>query len=460
MNVRILLVVISGQVLSSNLFAETIKIVPSLNQVKTVSGSLFQKIQVKDINQSFTYQPNTTEKTNNITVIGKWVMDKPSEYKASWFAAKNSEKSQARQLQIGYDYATSKSTPFTIDGVFTVDGRAQNFDSAQNSKAAIVLRSNSTLKFQPNSKLLTQKNNYSAYTILVARNVSNVNIISPVLIGDREQHLYLNGDTHEWGYGLAIYDGAKNIKISNPTIEDMTGDGIYIGREWGSTTNNPPKNIQITNATINRVRRNGITISSADGVVIKNPTITDISDKYKTIAPSAAIDIEPEEAMNTPISSIRNVVIDSLTSIRVKSPIQTNLTDKRTIDVNFTGTTKLIDSTSSAVIFAYDNTESTKSISGNINIDNLEIIGSDFSPNLSLKQDIFNFNINNIKLDRKMTFYLIGNTKNINKYNGFSIKNIQKKNGDSAIFNFDYAEKKPSTLSKPKYKINYPISIK
>jgi len=321
----------------------------------------------------------------------------PTEYKASWFADKNSIKLQTKELQAGYDYATSKKVPFVIDGVYYVDGQAQKYDSAQNSKASLILRSNSTLKFELGAKLITEKNNYSSYTTLVARNVTNVNILSPVLIGDRLSHKYSGNNTHEWGYGLAIYDGSKNINVTSPVIEDMTGDGIYIGREWGSIKDNPPRNIQITNAKISKVRRNGITIASADGLTIKNPTITDISDKFNTVAPSAAIDIEPEESANTEKSSIKNVVIDSLTAIRVKSPIQTNLTDKRTVEVKFTGITNLIDSTSSALIFAYDNTVDTKSITGGIIIDNLAVKGSEFAPKPIFKnKNNFKFNIKNL----------------------------------------------------------------
>jgi len=384
----------------------------------------------------------------------------PNGYKASWFADKNSVKLQTKELQSGYDYAASKKVPFIIDGVYYVDGQAQKYDSAQNSKASIILRSNSTLKFEPGAKLITYPNNYSSYTALVARNVSNVNIVSPVLIGDRASHKYSGNNTHEWGYGLAIYDGSKNINVTNPIIEDMTGDGIYIGREWGSVKNNPPSNIQITNAKISKVRRNGITIASAEGLLIKNPIITDISQQFNTVAPSAAIDIEPEEPNNTEKSSIKNVVIDSLKAVRVKSPIQTNLTDKRTIDVKFTGITNLIDSASSAVIFAYDNTNDTKSITGSIIIDNLVVKGSEFSPNLSLKQDNFKFNIRNLKSEKDITVYLIGNTKEINKYKGFLIQNVDSKKKIKAVYNFDYATKKPEKLISPKYDINYPMEVK
>lgn len=391
--------------------------------------------------------------------IEELVKANPTEYKASWFADKNSDKLQTKELQAGYDYATSKKIPFIIDGVYYVDGQAQKYDSAQNSKASLILRSNSTLKFEPGAKLITKTNSYSSYITLVARNVFNVNVVSPVLIGDGASHKYSGNNTHEWGYGLAVYDGTKNITVTDPVIEDMTGDGIYIGREWGSVKDNPPKNIKISNAKISKVRRNGITIASVDGLTIKAPNITDISDKYNTVAPSAAIDIEPEESANTEKSSIKNVIIDSLTAIRVKSPIQTNLTDKRTVDVKFTGITNLIDSTSSAQIFAYDNTIDTKSITGGITIDNLVIKGNEFAPNLSLKQDIFKFNIKNLSAEKDMTVYLIGNTKEISKYNGFSIQNIDSKVKIKAKYNFDYATKKPQKLISPKYKINYPIEI-
>lgn len=448
-------------------FSCSVYAVTSINTVKkpqdlrNIPEQTQKSVFVESLQQKFTYTPGTTELENNVTVVGQWVMNKPKEYKASWFADKNSSQSQSEHLQTGYDYAVSKNIPFTIDGVFVVDARAQKYNSAQNNKAALVLRSNSTLRFESGAKIKTLKNDYPHYTILVARNVSNVNVVSPILIGDRVEHSYAKDSSHEWGYGIAVYDGVNNIKITKPTIEDTTGDGIYIGREWGSTTNAAPKNILITDANINRVRRNGITLSSGENVRILRPVIKDISPEFNSVPPASAIDVEPEESLNTPASSIKNAVIDSLTAIRVQFPIQLSISDKnRTIDVKYIGNTKLIDSKSDVSIFVYDNTSDQESTKGQFVIDNLSVQGSAFTPNLSLKQNNFKVKINKLKVEKDMIFYVIGDAQKINRYRGFSIKKIIAPKGVKASYNFDYAVKKPNKLSKPAYSINYPIDIK
>lgn len=424
--------------------------------LKEIDPSPLKKVYVTKYQETFTYQPNTKEVNNDITVIDKWVMDTPKNYKASWFASTYSTVSQAINLQRGYDYATSKKTPFIIDGEFFIGGRDQKFDSVQNEKAALILRSNSILKFSPNAKLKVINNNYTNYNVLVARNISNVQVLNANLIGDRIQHVYTSGSTHEWGYGIALYDNINNIKIINPIIQNMTGDGIYIGREWGSKNTSHPKNIDIISAKIDQVRRNGITLSAGENIKILKPIITDISLKYNTIAPSSAIDIEPEEYQNSTLSTLKNCIIDSLTAIRVRSPIQANITKMgRVIDVKFTGKTKLLDSESSAVIFLYDKTQESKSTKGHIIINDLDVKGSQFSPNFALNQDAFKFIIKKLTVERDITMYMLDNSTQ--KYKGVFIENVNTNKNVKAIYNFDYSKIRPL---KPNYYINYPVSIK
>ncbi|WP_173912033.1 hypothetical protein [Acinetobacter sp. Marseille-Q1618] len=430
--------------------------VEDVQNLKMIKPAPSQKVYVKKYQQNFTFQSNNKEPDNGVTVIGNWVMDTPESYKASWFASPYSVSSQAINLQKGYDYATLKKKPFIIDGEFFVGGRDQQFDSVQNEKTALILRSDSILKFSPNAKLKVIDNNYTNYNVLVARNVFNVQVLNAKLVGDRVKHTYTSGSTHEWGYGIALYDGIKNIKIINPIIQDMTGDGIYIGREWGSKNTSHPKNVDIISATIERVRRNGITLSAGENVKIIKPLITDVSLKYNSVAPSAAIDIEPEEYQKSTPSTLKNCIIDSLTTVRVRSPIQVNVSKMgRFIDVNFIGKTKLLDSESSAVIFLYDKTKESKSTKGRIIIDDLNIKGSHFSPNFALNQENFKFIINNLTVEKDITMYMLDNSTR--KYKGVYIKNIHTNKDVKAIYNFDYSKIKPM---KPNYYINYPVSLK
>lgn len=416
-----------------------------------------QSIFVKSIGYVFIFDSKTSEVDNGVTVVSKWVMSTPNQYLASWFASPNEKKSQALKLQIGYEYATSKNKPFIIDNVYWIDGRAQSFESVKGDKTAIKLISNSTIEFSPSGKLFLIPNNYDLYNILVARNISNVQVYNPVLIGDRLNHAYSTSSTHEWGYGLSIFDDTKNITITDPIIEDMTGDGIYIGREWGTVNTNHPMDIIISNPKISRVRRNGISLTAGDNVKIIKPVIVDIDASYNGTAPMAAIDIEPEEYTNGDIATLKNCVVDSLTAIRVKSPIQTLVSkSKRTIDVRFTGITQLVDSTSGAVLYVYDLTNESQTTKGCVFIENLIVSGSDFNPNIGLKQENFSFVINSLKMDGNINIYIVGKTKEGGSYKNFYIKNIDMKHDAKALYSFYFSDKDSRKFIKPEYYINLP----
>lgn len=155
-----------------------------------------------------------------------------------------------------------------------------NFPILINFKG-LVLKSNSSILFQENSKLILKSNSEQLYGLLYVENIKNVNIYFAHLVGDRFSH---QSDKGEWGMGVFIRS-SENIKIHKPIITDMWGDGIYIGK-LGSKSS---KNITITGAFINKSRRNGISIISAENVDINNSFI---ANTHGT-SPEFGIDIEP-----------------------------------------------------------------------------------------------------------------------------------------------------------------------
>ncbi len=170
------------------------------------------------------------------------------------------------------------------------------------SDKGLNLNSNQVVLFQPQSKLVLKPTAKGYYDMLNITQKSNVKIYYANLEGDRYTHL---GKKGQWGFGIAI-KSSKNIQIYSPFIENMWGDGIYVGQ----VNNIPSKDIVISNAFINSSRRNGISVTSANGVNIIDCFI---SNTYGN-SPESGLDIEP----NTINDEIKNITIKNLTTFNNK----------------------------------------------------------------------------------------------------------------------------------------------
>ena len=120
----------------------------------------------------------------------------------------------------------------------------------------------------------------------------NINIRgNGTIMGDKHTH---TGKEGEWGMGINL-KGAINTTISGLTIKDCWGDCIYVG---GNS-----KNVLIERCKLDHGRRQGISVTKADGVTIRNCTITNVSGTN----PQYAIDIEPNSR-----DSVDNILIESV----------------------------------------------------------------------------------------------------------------------------------------------------
>lgn len=226
---------------------------------------------------------------------------------ASSFATQNVQVSQDVALQTGLNEAVRLQVPFVIDGEYWLTG----FDTTTQEGVGVVIPSNAHIKFLSNGAFKIIPCSSPEYTaILIQNGVENIIIEDPCVIGDRLAHTYVAGSTHEWGYGITIYE-SRNVKILRPRVSQMTGDGIYVGRLWGSTSYTVPTDILIDHPVIHHCRRNGISPTSADSCSIVNPDIYAIgdSDGIEGTWPKSCIDIEPESADGALLPSIRNLKI-------------------------------------------------------------------------------------------------------------------------------------------------------
>lgn len=311
-----------------------------------------QVIYVKSIEKNYTYTPSTTEIENGVTVVGKWIMEIPDAYYASWFCPDESIDNKSMPMQDiinnAYRYATDKKRPFIIDNPYYVES-PQRFtgnsypslgDSGSLSYAIRVL-SNSCLVFKKGiGKLKLVPNDQDWSRVLCFFDVENFLVFEPHCIGDKSEHLSTTGEQH---FMFAVHP-CKNGYIRNPIAENSWGDGFYLGfAHWI----NPvlvdvfqPTNIIIDNPQIYNSSRNGISLCGGKDITFNNITI-DLVDR---IAPIAGIDIEPEEDLSFGhLMSLENITMHNTTiKNALNYGVASWLVGNRHVEVNFTGVTAFI----------------------------------------------------------------------------------------------------------------------
>lgn len=145
--------------------------------------------------------------------------------------------------------------------------------------------------FVLNGAICLAPNEFKNYDILLVKG-KNIRISGDgSIIGDKHSH---KGKGGEWGMGIRFHN-AINSSVSGLTIKDCWGDCIYVG---GNS-----QDVLIEKCLLDHGRRQGISVTKADGVTIRECTITNVSG----INPQYAIDIEPNR-----LDSVNNVLIDKV----------------------------------------------------------------------------------------------------------------------------------------------------
>lgn len=169
-----------------------------------------------------------------------------------------------------------------------------------NPEISINLPSNVKLHLADNAVLKAQATTKANHEIINITNMDNVEISGGSIIGDRKVR---SGKSGEWGHGIKIM-GSSNVNISDISISDCWGDGVYIG-----STNKQGfcQDVSIEKFQINNCRRNGLTIISGKNVTIANGIISNTGGTD----PQAGLCLEP----NDQSEFMQNILIDKLTTI-------------------------------------------------------------------------------------------------------------------------------------------------
>jgi len=141
------------------------------------------------------------------------------------------------------------------------------------------LKSDMTLKLAGGAVLKAMPNDETHYAVLTISGASNVWVTGGTLEGERNEH---RGKSGEWGMGIRIEDGAKNITIAGLTSKKMWGDGFYVQEA---------EDVRFCGVTADANRRQGLSIIDANGLLVLNSTFKNT----RGTRPSAGIDLEPDK---------------------------------------------------------------------------------------------------------------------------------------------------------------------
>ena len=172
-------------------------------------------------------------------------------------------------IQAAIDAAGTGGTALVPDGVYMVDAVENN----------LKLKSDMTLKLAGGAVLKAIPNDETHYAVLTISGASNVWVTGGTLEGERNEH---RGESGEWGMGVRIEDGAKNITIAGLISKKMWGDGFYVQEA---------EDVRFCGVTADANRRQGLSIIDANGLLVLNSTFKNT----RGTRPSAGIDLEPDK---------------------------------------------------------------------------------------------------------------------------------------------------------------------
>ncbi|WP_044913572.1 right-handed parallel beta-helix repeat-containing protein [Butyrivibrio sp. WCE2006] len=145
----------------------------------------------------------------------------------------------------------------------------------------------------------------------------NFRISGGSIVGDRSNH---KGSDGADGHGIGVRD-CKNVQISNLTVSDNWGDGIYLGSVQSDGSYPGCSYVTVTNCVVKNNRRNNIAIVDADHVVIDGCNISGANGA----SPQCGILIEPNTNQgNVPKKAVCSAIEIKNTTVKSKKAHQKN----------------------------------------------------------------------------------------------------------------------------------------
>lgn len=180
------------------------------------------------------------------------------------------------------------------EGVYDINTDTTNPSEDRPNGITIWGMNNVHIELEKNAVLRAMRCNDERFDVVRFVYASNCSINGGRIEGNRYHH---DGNSGEWGHGIAVYAG-NSVHISNMTIEDNFGDGIWVGDDPDCKAN-PSRNVVITNCMITNNRRNNISLTCANQIKIVDCRLTNANGTD----PQFGLDIETNYT-NVPCTDI------------------------------------------------------------------------------------------------------------------------------------------------------------
>ena len=148
------------------------------------------------------------------------------------------------------------------------------------SRMAFVLDDDATIEMAPNE--------IRNYYVVAITGQSHVFVSGGTILGDRYDHTYSDGSTHEGGICVAVTHESEHVTVENMRLGEATGDGVLLQGHGGQDSSVTNVNIRCNEMFDNR--RQGISIVGGVNVLVEHNEIH----HTKGTDPQFGIDIESE----------------------------------------------------------------------------------------------------------------------------------------------------------------------
>ena len=193
--------------------------------------------------------------------------------------------------------SSSTDTVFVPAGTYMI--------KADGGDGGVQVLSKTKLKMDPDAVLQVITNAERGYNCIRTNGVTDAEISGGTICGDRTTHI---GTSGEWGHGIGIYD-STDVTISNVTVKNCWGDGVYIGTANDYSTTAKSRQISLSGVTTDNNRRNGLSVVAADGVTVDGCLFVNTNGTD----PQAGIDIETNHWKTGDMMPCENVTISHTT---------------------------------------------------------------------------------------------------------------------------------------------------
>ena len=249
------------------------------NNIKTINSQLDNKANKNDIK---------TINSQLDTIASVYIIDN-----LKWNINNNNanEENTTNGINNALKFASDNNYNKVVltEGVYSI--KSMFNDTIKPTKTDGIIIPSNIHFYSNNAELRIKKNSSPCYCIFNLKNKKNIKIENFKITGDREEHIYnqeVSKKTHEFGFGIGVFDNCKNIEIINNDIELFTGDGIIV---QGKNT----ENITIKGNTLDSNRRNNIALVDGELIKVEKNNILNGGKNLinsQGVLPSFGIDIE------------------------------------------------------------------------------------------------------------------------------------------------------------------------